>query len=189
MRLMVLIASTRVGRVGGPVGQWVAGTAEQISGIEVDVVDLASFVLPMLAEPNHPRQKAYTGELTWVWSRRVEAADAVIFVMPEYNHSYSAPLKNAIDHLHSEWADKPVGLVSYGGLSGGTRAVAALQPVLVTLGMRMLAANVEIAWVAEHLADGVFLPSARHERALATQLAALSGLMRAGAEENPRTVA
>jgi NAD(P)H-dependent FMN reductase len=177
MRLMVLIASTRVGRVGGPVGDWVAQAARQAGEVEVDVVDLATFVLPLLAEPNHPRLKQYTSDLTWEWSRRVEAADAVIFVLPEYNHSYSAPLKNAIDHLHGEWAGKPVGLVSYGGLSGGSRAVVALQPVLVNLGMRMLAANVEIAWVAEHLVDGEFLPTERHERALATQLAALAELV------------
>ena len=177
MRLMVVIASTRVGRAGGPVGEWVAETARQAGDIEVDVVDLATFVLPMLAEPNHPRLKQYTSELTWVWSRRVEDADAVIFVMPEYNHSYSAPLKNAVDHLCLEWAGKPVGLVSYGGLSGGTRAVTALQPVLVNLGMRTLAANVEIAWVAEHVVDGVFLPSERHERALAAQFTALATLV------------
>jgi NAD(P)H-dependent FMN reductase len=176
MRLMVVIASTRVGRVGGPVGEWVAAAARQTSA-DVDVVDLAAFVLPMLAEPNHPRLKQYTSELTWEWSRRVEAADAVIFVLPEYNHSYSAPLKNAIDHLHGEWAGKPVGLVSYGGLSGGSRAVTALQPVLVNLGMRILAANVEIAWVAEHIVDEVFLPSERHERALEGQLAALAALV------------
>lgn len=177
MRLMVVIASTRVGRAGGPVGAWVAESARQAEEIEVDVVDLAAFVLPMLAEPNHPRLKQYTSELTWEWSRRVEAADAVIFVLPEYNHSYSAPLKNAIDHLHGEWAGKPVGLVSYGGLSGGTRAVVALQPVLVNLGMRTLAANVEIAWVAEHVVDGVFLPSERHDRSLAAHLAALAELV------------
>jgi len=177
VRLLVLIASTRVGRAGGPVGAWVAESARQAGDVEVDVVDLASFVLPLLDEPNHPRLKAYTSELTWAWSRRVEAADAVIFVLPEYNHSFSAPLKNAIDHLHGEWAGKPVGLVSYGGLSGGTRAVVALQPVLVNLGMRLLAANVEIAWVAEHIVDGVFLPSERHDRALATQLSALAALV------------
>lgn len=175
MKLLIIIASTRIGRAGGPVGDWVALSARQADDIEVDVADLASIGLPMLEEPNHPRQKVYTSELTWAWSRRVEAADTVIFVLPEYNHSYSAPLKNAIDHLHSEWAGKPVGLVSYGGLSGGTRAVTALQPVMVSLGMRTLPANVEIAWVAEHITDGVFLPSERQERALKAQLASLAG--------------
>lgn len=177
MRLLVLIASTRVGRAGGAVGAWVAETARQAGAVEVDVVDLASFVLPMMEEPNHPRLKAYTSELTWAWSRRVEAADAVVFVLPEYNHSYSAPLKNAIDHLHGEWAGKPVGLVSYGGLSGGSRAVVALQPVMVNLGMRMLAANVEIAWVSEHIVDGVFVPSERHDRAIAAELTSLAALV------------
>jgi NAD(P)H-dependent FMN reductase len=83
-------------------------------------------------------------------------------------------VKNALDFLVQEWDGKPIGLVSYGGLSGGTRAVVALQPVLANLGLRGVHSNVEIAWVAEHVAGGVFAPTERHERALQAQLAELA---------------
>ena len=179
----MLVASVRETRVGRAVGDWVVAAAgahaphPDAGALDIDLVDLRELQLPLHDEPHHPKLQNYVGEPAKRWSARVAAADAVIFVMPEYNHSFSAPLKNAIDYLHAEWAGKPVGTVSYGGLSGGTRAVVALQPVLVNLGMRCLSANVEIAWVAEHVVEGVFLPSERHERALASQLAELAALV------------
>ncbi|MCS5734095.1 NADPH-dependent FMN reductase [Herbiconiux daphne] len=173
-RLLIIVASVRSGRVGAAVGEWVAARAESVDGVEVDVADLAEVRLPLHDEPHHPRLRDYVGEDARRWSARVESADGVVFVMPEYNHSFSAPLKNAIDYLHQEWVGMPVGLVSYGGLSGGTRAVVALQPVLVNLGMHLVRTNVEIAWVAEHVHDGAFVPTERHERALEALLAELA---------------
>jgi len=176
-RLLVLIASTRPGRVGGAVGEWVVDAARRSGAFDVEVADLAELRLPLLDEPAHPRLKDYRHDHTQRWSATVDRADGFVFVMPEYNHSYTAPLKNALDYLVHEWAGKPVGLVSYGGLSGGTRAVVALQPVLANLQLRGIAANVEIAWVAEHLEEGRFAPSERHERALAALTAELSGVL------------
>jgi NAD(P)H-dependent FMN reductase len=106
---------------------------ETHGGFELDVAGLAEIELPFMDEPNHPRLRQYTHEHTKDWSRRVAAADAFVFVMPEYNHGFNAPLKNAIDYLVHEWSYKPVGLVSYGGIAGGTRAVQLLKPVLVGL--------------------------------------------------------
>lgn len=184
-RLLVLIASVRQGRVGSAVGDWVVDaahrtaahqtaadrtSADRSAGLDVQVIDLAELALPLCDEPNHPKLGAYLGEPALGWSAIVGAADAFVFVMPEYNHSFSAPLKNAIDYLFAEWASKPIGLVSYGGLSGGTRAVTALQPVLLNLGMSPVRTNVEIAWVDEHIRDGVFEANERQERALAAQL-------------------
>ena len=172
----MLVASVRDGRVGRAVGDWVVEAAgahaphPAAEGLDVDLVDLRELRLPLHDEPHHPKLQTYVGEPAKQWSARVAAADAVIFVMPEYNHSFSAPLKNAIDYLHAEWAGMPVGIVSYGGLSGGTRAVVALQPVMVNLGMKCLPVNVEIAWVSEHVADGVFAATDRHDRALAALL-------------------
>ncbi|PFG29707.1 NADPH-dependent FMN reductase [Paramicrobacterium agarici] len=175
-RLLLVIASTRPGRVGAAVGEWAVERAREHGRFEIEVADLAQLQLPFLDEPEHPRLRAYVNEHTLRWSRQVDGADAFMFVMPEYNHSFSAPLKNALDFLFREWSDKPVGLVSYGGLAGGTRAVVALQPVLANLGMIGVHSNVEIAWVAEHVADGVFAASERHERALAGQLDELADL-------------
>ncbi|SDY67484.1 NADPH-dependent FMN reductase [Herbiconiux ginsengi] len=175
-RLLIVIASTRPGRVGGAVGSWVVSRARSHDdgAFEVDVADLAELKLPFLDEPAHPRLRDYLNAHTRRWSAQVDAADAFVFVMPEYNHSFSAPVKNALDYLVHEWDEKPIGLVSYGGLSGGTRAVVALQPVLANLGLRGVHSNVEIAWVAEHVADGVFTPTDRHERALTAQLEELA---------------
>ena len=93
-------------------------------------------------------------------SARIAASDAFVFVMPEYNHSYTAPLKNAIDYLVKEWGFKPIGLVSYGGISGGIRAVQALKPVLMGLQMFVLKEAVVIQFVASLIEDdGTFQPT------------------------------
>ena len=175
--LLVIIASTRPGRVGGPVGEWVVEAARVSSEFDVEVADLQELALPLLDEPAHPRLRDYRHDHTRSWSAQVDRADGIVIVMPEYNHSFTAPLKNALDYLVHEWDGKPVGLVSYGGLAGGARAVVAIQPVLANLGMRGIHANVEIAWVAEHLVDGAFVPTDRHDRALAAQLAELATLL------------
>jgi NAD(P)H-dependent FMN reductase len=135
MKLLVVIASTRPGRIGKTIGDWFVEQAHQHGGTEVDVADLAELNLPMFDEPAHPSTGNYVHEHTRRWSAQVAAADAVVFVMPEYNHSYNAAVKNAIDYLNREWAYKPVAFVSYGGVSGGLRAVQALKPVVAALRM------------------------------------------------------
>jgi NAD(P)H-dependent FMN reductase len=150
---MVVIASTRPGRVGLPVGRWFDSFARAHSDFEVELVDLAELGLPFMDEPNHPRFHDYTHAHTKEWGARVEAADAFAFVMPEYNHGFNAPLKNAIDFLHVEWQHKPVGLVSYGGVAAGTRAAQMLKPVLVGLKMTPLVEAVSIPFVARFIDD------------------------------------
>jgi len=150
-RLMILIASTRPGRIGPAIGEWVTEVAEQHGGFDVDVVDLADLDLPLVDEPNHPRLRQYTKDHTKRWSERVDAADAFLFVMPEYNHGYTAPLKNALDYVFEEWAYKPVGLVSYGGVSGGTRATQLLKPVLAGLKLVAITEAVAIPFVRQHI--------------------------------------
>jgi NAD(P)H-dependent FMN reductase len=179
--LLVVIATTRPIAAGRSVGAWVGSRAETDGRFAVDVVDLRELALPLLDEPHHPKLRRYEHDHTHGWSARVDAADAFVFVTPEYNHSFTAPLKNALDYLNAEWAHKPVGLVSYGGLSGGSRAVTALEPVLSNLALLTVQANVEIAWVAEHLVDDVFQPTDRHERALDAQFAAIARYLPASA--------
>ena len=86
-------------------------------------------------------------------SSRVERADAIVYVTPEYNNGYPAGIKNALDYLHAEWQDKPVGFGSYGGVSAGTRAVAQLKQVVTVLGMVPVAESVAIPFVAQFI-DG-----------------------------------
>jgi NAD(P)H-dependent FMN reductase len=152
-RLLIVIASTRPGRAGLPIGVWVRDQAVAHGGFAVEVADLAEINLPLLDEPNHPRQHQYTLAHTKAWSAQVAAADAIIFVMPEYNHGYTAPLKNAIDFLYREWQHKPVGLVSYGGVVGGTRAVQQLKPVLAALKMVPMVEAVSIIQYQQYLSD------------------------------------
>jgi NAD(P)H-dependent FMN reductase len=152
-RLLIVVASTRPGRVGPVVADWVRARAVAHGGFEVAVADLAAINLPLLDEPNHPRLDQYTQPHTTAWSATVDAADALIFVMPEYNHGYTAPLKNAIDYLYREWQHKPVGLVSYGGVVGGTRAVQQLKPVLAALRMVPMVEAVPIPYVQQYLSD------------------------------------
>jgi NAD(P)H-dependent FMN reductase len=159
MRLMIVVGSVRPGRIGLPVARWVESVARERDGADIDLVDLAELGLPFMDEPHHPRLQQYTHPHTRAWSERVEAADAVILVTPEYNHSYSPALKNALDYLHREWWRKPVGFVSYGGVSGGTRGVAALTTVTSGLGMVRTGASVEIGFAGQHVHDGSFTPT------------------------------
>ena len=156
-RLLIVIASTRPGRVGRPVGDWFIGAAREHGGFDVDVADLLELNLPMMDEPNHPRFHNYTKDHTKAWSAIVEAADAYVFVTPEYNHSYTAPLKNAVDYLSQEWRHKPLGFVSYGGIAAGTRAVQAFKPVAAAVMMMVSQNLVNIAWVHSKVQDGVFV--------------------------------
>ncbi len=149
--LMIIIASTRPGRVGLPVAQWFERRARTHGGFAIDLVDLAALNLPFMDEPNHPRLRQYTHQHTKDWSARVAAADAFVFVMPEYNYGFNAPLKNAIDYLQHEWAYKPVGFVSYGGISAGTRAVQMIKQVVTTLKMTPLFEAVSIPFVQQFI--------------------------------------
>ncbi|MDO8187887.1 NAD(P)H-dependent oxidoreductase [Conexibacter sp. JD483] len=152
-RLMIVVASTRPGRVGLPVAEWFNDHAERHGGWEIDLADLAEIGLPFMDEPNHPRLRKYEHAHTIAWSERVAAADAFVFVMPEYNHTFTAPLKNALDYLHVEWQHKPVALVSYGGISAGLRAATAIKQALVALRMTVIPDAVTIPFVSRLIDD------------------------------------
>jgi NAD(P)H-dependent FMN reductase len=180
MKLMIVVGSVRDGRIGLPIAEWVRDAVERDGRFEIDWADLKEIALPLMTEPNHPRLRQYTQQSTIDWSQRVDAAEAFIFVQPEYNHSFSPALKNAFDHLSQEWWRKPIGTVSYGGISGGTRGVVAMNVVEVTVGMVPTVSNVEIAWAAKQIEDeGEFEPNEHQERMLAAQLDELTTLSEA----------
>ena len=164
--LTIVIASTRPGRTGLPIGQWFIARAEAHGGFEIRVVDLADLALPFLDEPNHPRFRKYTKQHTKDWSATVDASDAFVFVTPEYNFGYPATLKNAIDFLHQEWQYKPVGFVSYGGVAAGTRSVQQMKQVVTALKMTPLFEAVNIPFHTQFLdEDGVLVPNEIMEQA------------------------
>jgi Predicted flavoprotein len=145
--LQIIVGSTRPGRVGLPVAEWFRGRAEQRGDFEVELIDLAEVNLPFMNEPNHPRLRQYVHPHTKEWSATIERGDAYVFVTPEYNHGFNAVLKNALDYLHQEWADKPAGFVGYGGISAGTRAIQMLKPVVAALRMTPVVEAVTIPFV------------------------------------------
>ena len=180
-RLMVIIASVREGRAGKAVGDWFAGFAREHGAFEIVVADLKRLDLPLMTEPNHPRLRQYTQPKTRQWSAMVEQCDAFVFVMPEYNHGVAAPLINALDYLAQEWAYKPVGFVSYAGVSGGLRAQQHIKPVITCLNMMPLKESVAIQFVANQIngETGAFQPIDSHQSSGTTMLDALVNWERA----------
>jgi NAD(P)H-dependent FMN reductase len=168
---MILIASTRPNRGGEAVARWFIERATEHDAFELTVVDLAEFRLPLLDEPNHPRLRQYTNRHTRQWSEKVDAADAFVFVTPEYNHGYPASLKNAIDYLHHEWRHKPVGFVSYGGVAAGTRSVEQLQQVVTAVRLTPVIDQVNIPFYQQFIDDeGVLRANEVMEQAADTLL-------------------
>ena len=156
LRLHVLICSTRPGRVGEAVARWFHEQALTHGGFEAELVDLAAFNLPVFDEPHHPRQQQYVHEHTKRWSASVGAADAFVFVTPEYNYGPPPSLLNALDYLVQEWAYKPVGFVSYGGISGGMRAVQMTKLTVTTLKMMPMLEAVAVPMVSQRVQGGPF---------------------------------
>ena len=154
--LTVIVGSIRPGRAGQPIAEWFIDQARAHGGFDVEVADLAQIRLPLMEEPNHPRLRRYTLRHTHDWSARIDRADAIVFVTPEYNYGYPATIKNAIDYLHEEWQDKPAGFVSYGGIAAGTRAVQQLKQVITTLKMVPVFESVNIPFHTQFIRDGRF---------------------------------
>ena len=159
IKLKVITASNRPGRRGIHISHWVTEAAKKISDFHVEHLDLAAINLPFMDEPHHPRFQNYSKQHTKDWSNTIADADAYIFVTPEYNYGFTAPLKNAIDFLWKEWGYKAAAIVSYGGLAGGTRAAQMLKQVLTTLKMVPITESLPIPFFETHIKEGAFIPS------------------------------
>jgi NAD(P)H-dependent FMN reductase len=168
--LAVVVASTRPGRVGVHVGRWFYGIASAHPAFDARWVDLAEVGLPLFDEPRHPRLRQYEHEHTRRWSAIVDRADAFVLVTPEYNFSPTPALINAIDFVLHEWAYKPVAFVSYGGISGGLRAVQAAKITLSAVKAVPISEAVVVPRVSGQVADGVFTPNEIQVKAAATLL-------------------
>src|SRR6266403_2398972 len=129
LRIAIIIGSTRPGRNGEAVGKWVYEIAQKRSGAEFELVDLKDFNLPLLDEPMPPIMGQYSKPHTKAWAAKIATFDGFVFVTPEYNHSTSGALKNAIDFLFREWHDKAAAFVGYGSV-GGARAVEQVRMVM-----------------------------------------------------------
>lgn len=153
LKLHVIICSTRPGRVGPAVATWFNDFAAQHAAFDTKLIDLADVNLPIYDEPHHPRLQKYQHEHTKAWSASVSEADAYVFVTPEYNYFAPPAFVNALNYVYSEWNYKPCGFVSYGGLSGGMRAVQMEKQLVTTLKMMPMVEGVAIPMVHNQLDD------------------------------------
>jgi len=152
-KLKIITSTTRPGRKGSSIPSWVKEVTSSHKDFDVEVLDLGEINLPLMDEAAHPRMKTYEHAHTKKWSAKIEEADAFVIVLAEYNYGFPAPIKNAIDYLHNEWAYKPLGFVSYGGLAGGTRSVQMLKEVLTTLKIVPLTEAVAIPFFTKYFDD------------------------------------
>lgn len=139
----VVIGSTRPTRICLGIAEWVRAVAQEDSPLHYQLLDLAEVDLPFLDEPLKAALQLYEHEHTRAWSQTVNSYDGFIFVFPQYNWGYPAPLKNALDYLYAEWQDKPASYVTY-GTRGGNKAAEQFHGVLGGLHMRELDDHLEV---------------------------------------------
>ena len=169
-KLTVIISSVREGRVGDPIARWFLPRAQEHGKFDVQLVDLKDVNLPLLSEPHHPRLKKYQHETTKAWSAIVGASDAFVFVTPEYNYTIAPALVNALDHLYHEWSYKACAFVSYGGASGGMRAVQTAKLMVTGFKMVPIVEAVNIHFFAQLVENGVFKGNETHDKAVPVML-------------------
>lgn len=173
-KLKIIATSTRPGRKSLLFSTWIREIAKEYPDFETEILDLAEINLPFLDEPNHPMLRQYVHQHTRDWSAMIDGADAFIIVTPEYNYGFTGVFKNAIDYLHHEWKYKPAGIVSYGGIAGGTRSVQLMKPVLTALSMMPLMEAVHIPFYTKSLdAEGKFVPTEQNIKAAQAMMASL----------------
>jgi NAD(P)H-dependent FMN reductase len=155
--IKIITSTTREGRKGIAVANWITELVKQGNKYNVELLDLAVINLPFMDEPSHPRLKQYQHEHTKKWSATINEADAFIIVLAEYNFGFPAPIKNAIDYLYAEWMHKPIAFVSYGGVSGGLRSTQMLKQVVTAIHMMPVVDQVNIPFFGKYInGEGIF---------------------------------
>jgi NAD(P)H-dependent FMN reductase len=176
-RIAVIIGSTRPGRIAPGIAEWVRTALQEGSGLSYELIDLAEINLPFLDEPVMAALGTYEHEHTRAWSRLISGYQGFVFVFPQYNWGYPAPLKNALDFLYGEWRDKPATLVTW-GTRGGNRAAQQIGQVLSGLHMRPVEHHLEVViteddvdenWQLRDL-EAIMRPYAEHLRSIDLQL-------------------
>lgn len=169
IKVQIILGSTRPGRIGEGVAKWAYETAKARDDVEVELVDIADFNLPLLDEPVTPMMQQYSKDHTKKWSEKISEADGYIFVTAEYNHSIPGALKNAIDYLNHEWRNKAVGFIGY-GTAGGSRAIEHLRGVAGELHMADVRDQLLLNLPSDFENWSVFKPTEQHADQLHTVL-------------------
>ncbi|MBI4035366.1 NAD(P)H-dependent oxidoreductase [Candidatus Daviesbacteria bacterium] len=174
VKIKILTGSTRPGRFNIQPATWIYEIAKKRVDLEVELLDLQEINLPFLDEPMPPLQHQYSKEHTKKWSKIIGEADGFIFVTPEYNHSISPVLKNAVDFLNLEWNFKPVTFISYGSLAGGARAVEHWRTIAAELKMYDLREQIMLPNYWDNLdKQGKYQFNESHEKSANTMLDSL----------------
>src|SRR5882724_2237296 len=168
-RIGIILGSTRPNRNGEQVAKWVLDIASRRNDAEFELIDLRDYPLPHLDEPMPPSLGQYQNEHTKQWAEKIASFDGFVIVTPEYNHSTSGVLKNAIDYLYKEWNNKAVGFVSYGGV-GGACAAEHLRLIAAELQMADVRQQVALSLITEFENYSVFRPGDYNAPALFTLL-------------------
>ena len=169
LKIAIILGSTRPGRNGKAVADWVFDKAKARAGVAYDLIDLADHPLPHMDEPLSPMMGQYAGEHTKAWAATIAPYDGFVFVTPEYNHSTSGVLKNAIDYLYAEWTNKAAAFVSYGSV-GGARAVEHLRLICSELQIAHVRQQLSFSMFTDFENFSVFKPDPRHEAEVSTML-------------------
>jgi NAD(P)H-dependent FMN reductase len=178
LRIAIVVGSTRPNRHAPDVAKWVLDLANKRGDATYEIVDIADFDLPMLDEPMPPSLGNYAHGHTKRWGETVASCDGYVFVTPEYNHSISGALKNAIDFVYHEWTNKAAGFVSYGS-TGGVRAVEHMRGVMAEIQIADVRAHVSMSLLTDFENYSVFKPDPRHEQQLGILLDQLVAWSRA----------
>jgi NAD(P)H-dependent FMN reductase len=168
-KIGIILGSTRPNRNGEQVAKWVYDIASKRSDATFELVDLRDYPLPHLDEAMPPSLGQYQNEHTKKWAEKIASFDGFVMVTPEYNHSTSGVLKNAIDYLYAEWNNKAVGFVSYGS-AGGARAAEHLRLIAGELQMADVRQQVVLSLTTEFENFSVFKPGDYNVAALDTLL-------------------
>ena len=169
LRVAIILGSTRPGRNGEAVCQWIYEITKKRSDATFELVDIKDFNLPLLDEPIPPSMGQYNQEHTKVWSSKIDSFDAYVFVTAEYNHGIPGALKNSIDFLFKEWNNKVAGFVSYGS-AGGVRAVEQLRLVMAELQVATVRAQVQLSLFTDFENFSKFKPALYNENSVNTML-------------------
>jgi NAD(P)H-dependent FMN reductase len=180
LKIAIIVGSTRPGRIGEAVGKWAYEMARQRTDAAFELLDVATFNLPLLDEPLPASSGQYSRAHTRAWSAVIASFDGYVFVTPEYNHGTSGALKNAIDFLNREWANKAAGFIGYGGTMGA-RAIEHLRAVMASLQVATVLPQVGLSLFTDFEKFSVFKPMEIQTKSLATLLdhvVAWSGALR-----------
>ena len=178
LRIAIIVGSTRPNRRSPDVAKWVRDLAAKRGDATYEIVDIADFDLPVLDEPMPPSMGNYQHDHTKRWSKTIASYDGFVFVTPEYNHSISGALKNAIDFVYNEWNNKAAGFVSYGS-TGGARAVEHLRGIMSEVQVADVRAHVSLSMYTDFENWSVLKPDPRHEQQLSVLLDQLVAWSRA----------